>query len=290
MNSRIDPPNLPSKIQDPDLDSITHADSAPLPESGVKEHRSGPLKIAYTTTEVIREAALAIRRHPGIVDDQRSPLSDAFKVLRTQVIQRMRAQGWRSLAVTAARASEVKSVATINLALTLAAEFDKTALLVDADLGAPQVSRLFGIKSRKGLRDFLLDDVPLTELIINPGIEHLVVLPAGAAIANSAELLATDASTLLIHELQSRYPERYIIFDAPSALTADALSLFEKVDAVLLVVERNQTTRNELEQCVEALRPFNLMGSVLCDPLPGAEEPVRRPKRSHSIGLPIKRG
>jgi capsular exopolysaccharide synthesis family protein len=248
------------------------------------------LKIAYTTTEVIREAASTIRRHPGIVEDYRSPLSDAFKVLRTQVIQRMRAQGWRSLAVTAVRASEVKSVATINLALTLAAEFDKTALLVDADLGAPQVSRLFGIKSRKGLRDFLLDDVPLTELIINPGIEHLVVLPAGAPIANSAELLATDASTHLIHELQSRYPERYIIFDAPSALTADALSLFEKVDAVLLVVERNRTTRKELEQCTEALRPFNLMGSVLCDPLPVSAEDTRQPKLRRSISLPIKRG
>ena len=290
MNSRIDPPDLPNGMQNPDLEPHAGLESAPPREADVKEHRSGPLKIAYTTTEVIREAAAAIRRHPGIVDDQRSPLSDAFKVLRTQVIQRMRAQGWRSLAVTAVRASEVKSVATINLALTLAAEFDKTALLVDADLGAPQVSRLFGIKSRKGLRDFLLDDMPLTELIINPGIEHLVVLPAGAAIANSAELLATDASTQLIQELQSRYPERYIIFDAPSALTSDALSLFEKVDAVLLVVERNQTTRRELEQCIEALRPFNLMGSVLCDPLPASEEAFNKPKRSRSVGLPIKRG
>jgi capsular exopolysaccharide synthesis family protein len=242
----------------------------PVMSQGEERPASGPLKIAYTTTEVVREAAAVIRRHPGIVNSQRTPLSEAFKVLRTQVMQRMRANGWRSLAVTAARASEVKSIATVNFALSLAAEFDKTALLVDADLAEPQIGRLFGLSGRRGLRDFLLANVALPELIVNPGIEHLVLLPAGAPVANSAELLATDASTHLIQELQSRYPQRYIIFDASPVATADALTLFEKVDAVLLVAERNQTTRKDLELCVEALRPFNLIGSVLCDPLPDA--------------------
>jgi MinD-like ATPase involved in chromosome partitioning or flagellar assembly len=141
-------------------------------------------------------------------------------------------------------------------------------LLVDANLAAPQIGALFGLERRKGLRDFLIDDVPLKDLIVNPGIEHLVVLPAGAAVSNSAELLATDASTRLFQELQSRYSQRYIIFDAPSVLTADGLSLFEKVDAVLVVAERNRTTRAELEQCALALKPFNLIGSVLCEAIP----------------------
>ena len=248
MNSPVEPPLAPVEEQD--------------------ENRAGSLKISYTTTEVVKEAAAVIRRHPGVVGSQRSPLSDAFKVLRTQVIQRMRAQGWRSIAVTAAAASEAKSITTINLALSLAAEFDKTALLVDADLGDPRIGALFGMRARKGLRDFFLDNIPLEELIVNPGIEHLVILPAGSPVTNSAELIATDASTRLFQELQSRYAQRYIIFDAPSALTADALSLFEKVDAVLLVAERGTTTKKQLSQCAEALHPFNLIGSVLCEPLP----------------------
>jgi len=186
----------------------------------------------------------------------------------------MRANDWSSVAVTSVRPTNSKSIATINLALTIAAELDKTALLIDADLGAPRLDALFGLAPRKGLSDYLLENVPLKELILNPGIEHLVVLPAGRAISNSAELLATHASTRLIEELKGRYPERYIIFDAPSVLTADGLSLFEKVDAVLLVVERNVTTKEDLQECAELLQPFNLIGSVLCE-APSERDSVR---------------
>ena len=253
MNDRLDPAVASKDVED------THA---------------GAIKIEYTTTEIVREAAAVIRRRPGAVGTQRSELSEAFKVLRTQIMQRMRAQGWRSIAITSVGLEQSKSMTSVNLALTLAAEYDKTALLVDANLADPHIGALFGLERRKGLRDFLIDDVALKDLIVNPGIEHLVVLPAGAAVSNSAELLATDASTRLFQELQGRYSQRYIIFDAPSVLTADGLSLFEKVDAVLVVAERNRTTRAELEQCALALKPFNLIGSVLCEPIPEARHPT----------------
>ena len=245
-------------------------DPSAAPIKDVEDTHAGALKIEYTTTEIVREAAAVIRRRPGAVGTQRSELSEAFKVLRTQIMQRMRSNGWRSIAITSVGLENSKSMASVNLALTLAAEYDKTALLVDANLANPQIGTLFGLERRKGLRDFLIDNVPLKDLIVNPGIEHLVVLPAGAAVSNSAELLATDASTRLFQELQGRYPQRYIIFDAPSVLTADGLSLFEKVDAVLVVAERNRTTRAELEQCALALKPFNLIGSVLCEAIPEA--------------------
>lgn len=243
----------------------------PLPVApSLERQKSASLRVDYTTTRIVREAAAAIRTTPGVIGTGRSPLADAFKVLRTQILQRMRAQGWNSLAVTSARASRSKSISTINLALSLAAEFDKTALLVDADLGSPQLGRLFRLDSRQGLSDHLLENVPLGELIINPGIEHFVLLPAGKPVMNSAELLATEASTRLFQEFKDRYAQRYVIFDAPPVLTADALSLFEKVDAVLFVAERGTTTRAELDHCAELLQPFALIGSVLCEPIPEA--------------------
>jgi Mrp family chromosome partitioning ATPase len=226
------------------------------------------LKIEYSETRVISEAAAHIRSHRAIVGKERSPTSEAFKVLRAQLLQRMRAQGWNSLAVTSPHPAASKSFTAINLALTIAAEYDKTALLIDADLGAPQLARLFGLGPVKGLTDHLLDGVPLAELVINPGIEHLVLLPAGKAVAQSAELLALDANTLLIDELKSRYAQRYILFDAPPVTSAEGLSLFEKVDAVLLVGERDLTSRQDLEKCRELLVPYNLIGAVYCEPNP----------------------
>jgi Mrp family chromosome partitioning ATPase len=226
------------------------------------------LKIEYSETRVMPEAARHVRSHRAVVGRKRSPLSEAFKVLRAQLLQRMRSQGWNSLAVTAPVGAASKSYTSINLALTIAAEYDKTALLIDADLGDPQLARLFGLGPVQGLTDHLLDGVALSELVVNPGIDHLVLLPAGKAVAQSAELLGLDANTLLIDELKSRYAQRYIIFDAPPVTSAEGLSLFEKVDCVLLVAEGNLTSRAELEECRDLLRPYNLIGSVYCEPNP----------------------
>jgi Mrp family chromosome partitioning ATPase len=225
------------------------------------------LRVDYTTTRIIREAGYAIRATPGVIGMGRSELSDAIKVLRTQVLQRMRSQGWNSLAITSPRQSRSKSILAVNLALSLAAEFDKTALLVDTDLGSPQLSALFQLGTRKGLSDHLLEGAPLGELIVNPGIEHFVLLPAGNPVLNSAELLATDASTRLFQEFKNRYAQRYVIFDAPPVLTADALSLFEKVDAILFVAERGSTTRADLRHCAQLLDRFPVVGSVMCEAL-----------------------
>jgi len=230
--------------------------------------RPTSLRIQYTTTRVLRESASIARRNPGVVGIDRSPLTEAFKLLRAQLLQRMRAGGWNTVAVTSVRPTESKSTATINLALSIAAELDKTALLVDADLVTPHVDAFFGLHGAPGLTDHLLDSLPLKDLIVNPGIDHLVILPAGRIVANSSELLATHAVSDLIAELKGRYPERYIIFDSPAVLSADGLSLFEKVDAILLVAERNQTTRRDLEECATVLSRFNVIGSVLCEPIP----------------------
>ena len=101
-------------------------------------------------------------------------------------------------------------------------------------------------------------------MLFNPGIERLVVLPAGRPTPNSSELLSSPKMAALVNELKSRYPSRIIVFDLPPMLsTDDALAFSPYVDAALLVVEDGGTTKDELVRAVEMLGDTALLGTVL---------------------------
>ncbi len=105
------------------------------------------------------------------------PHSDVFRLLRTNVLKQLREQNWTSLAIVAPSAACGKTFVTANLGIALAMEVNQTVLIVDADLRNPQVGWYFGLETEKGLLDYLQTDVPVEDLLVNPGFDRLVVLP-----------------------------------------------------------------------------------------------------------------
>jgi protein-tyrosine kinase len=241
------------------------ADGADVTRAASPANRSGPLHIRYSQTRV--EAALLSRleRTPGVVRMDRSSLAETFKMLRSQLFQRLRADGHSLLAVTSPRDIEGKSLTALNIAMTMAAEFDSTVLLVDADLSGQGLQSLLGLGPVPGLSDHLSLGTPLPELLINPGLPRLVVLPAGTQpLLNSVELLGTRAAQQLFQELKHRYPDRCVVVDLPPLLnTADALTFLPQADTTLLVVEEHTTTIADMEGAASLLARFNLMGAVI---------------------------
>jgi Mrp family chromosome partitioning ATPase len=227
--------------------------------------RAEPLRITYSSTRVQANALQRLQRTHGVVRNDRSPLAESFKMLRNQVLQRMRADGHKLLAVLSPRRVEGKSLTAVNLAMTMAADYDSAVLLVDADLSGQGLQAMFGFQGERGLSDYLTDGVPIHELMLNPGLERFVLLPAGQqSVLDSAELLATKAAQQLIEEMKQRYQDRYIIVDLPPLLdTADALAFLPLADAALLVVEEHTTSLQDLESVNELLAPFNLIGTVM---------------------------
>ena len=242
-----------------------HVVSATSQESAEPATRPEPLQITYSTTRVLPDALVRLQRHAGVVKGDRSELAETFKMLRNQLLLRMRADGHRVLAVTSPRAMEGKSLTAVNLALTLAADHDTAVLLIDADLAQHGVQRLFGLEGQPGLGEHLSTGASLVELFINPGVDRLVLLPAGAAaLPNSAELLAAKAAQHLIDEVKQRYSDRYIVVDLPPLLeTADTLAFLPHVDTTLIVVEDHVTTQADVERATELMAPFNLVGTVI---------------------------
>jgi Mrp family chromosome partitioning ATPase len=138
-------------------------------------------------------------------------------------------------------------------------------LLVDADLRRPSVHATFGIPDGPGLTEYLFDDVPLRQLLINPGVGRFVMLPGGRRIVNSAEALASPKMAALVHELKHRYPGRLVVFDLPSVLSrADVLGFAPHIDAVLVVVEEGRTSATEVERAITMLKgSVPVVGGVL---------------------------
>ncbi|MGW8370296.1 MAG: AAA family ATPase, partial [Gammaproteobacteria bacterium] len=114
-----------------------------------------------------------------------------------------------------------KTFCSINLAMSLSMERNRTVLLVDADVAKPHISREFGLDDRTGLLD-LLDNpnASISEAIVRTDLNDIRVLPAGTRHEQATELLASDQMKSLIHELSTRYPDRLIVVDEGRSPTA----------------------------------------------------------------------
>jgi capsular exopolysaccharide synthesis family protein len=200
-----------------------------------------------------------------ISGSERNAYTEAYKILRTQIQQRLRERGWNSLAITSAGINEGKTLTAINLAISLAMEVNHTVLLVDADLRHPSVHKYFGFETKLGLSDYLTTDVPLSELLVHPeNVPRFVILPGGTPLSNSSEMLNSPKLVRLVEELKTRYPSRIILFDLPPLLSAaDTLAFSPYVDAALLVIEDGKTQAQDLKDATGLLQGTTLIGSVL---------------------------
>lgn len=227
--------------------------------------RTGPTRIVYTKTRQVTVSEEDLLQKRVVTGLEHEEFTQAFKILRTQILRALKDNNWNAVAVTSPGENDGKTVTAINLAIHLAAEVDRTVLLVDADLRRPELHSYFGVPATPGLSDYLIDQAPLETMLVNPGIERLVLLPGGRAIANSAEMLSSRMMADLVDELKKRYPQRIVLFDLPPVLVAaDALAFAPYVDATVLVAAQSHTRHADLKRASELLaQSTNLLGVVL---------------------------
>lgn len=223
----------------------------------------GNVNIAYTQTQVHTPDLRVLRENRIISAFKPGRWIESYKMLRTRALQSMDAMDWKTLAITGANEKSGTSLTAANLAISMAMELDRTVLLVDANFLNPAIAQLFGYKAETGLSDYLRNDTELSRMLVNPGIDRLVILPAGKQMLNSTEMLRSPKMVRLVNELKSRYPSRVIIFDMPPILSQDdTLGFSPYVDCVLLVVDEGHTKADELEHAAMLLKDSNLLGTV----------------------------
>jgi exopolysaccharide/PEP-CTERM locus tyrosine autokinase len=206
-----------------------------------------------------------LRERRVVAGFEEGPFTDAYRILRTQVMHRLRENNWNVLAVSSPGEGEGKTLTAINLAISLALDTTQTVLLVDADLRHPCIHEVFNLAAERGLADYLLNDMPIRELLVHPGIDRLVLLPGGRRTQHSTELLTSPKMVALVKELKERYQNRVVIFDLPPLLqAADVLAFAPYTDATLLVVEEGRTMAEDLERALQLLKGGTpVIGTVL---------------------------
>jgi protein-tyrosine kinase len=208
---------------------------------------------------------VALERERILPPGAAGPHGGAYKMLRTQVLRRLDELGANSLAVVGTAAGIGKTLTAINLAIAIAADLDRTALVVDLDLRKPSVHRKLGLDCKVGIEDCLRRGQPLKDAMLRMiGYERLVILPARERCEDSSELLASNRTQECIREMRVRYKDRVLVFDLPPVLQADdALAFSRHVQAALLVVGEGRTLRADVPKTIELLRNLPIVGTVL---------------------------
>lgn len=220
--------------------------------------------ISYLNTPVIKLDSAHLEKNRIVAQSKSDMNSYSFDSLRTQILQKMEENNWRTIAVISPTPQSGKTLVSINLAISIAHQPQKTAILVDFDLRRPKVAAYLGIHTEKSMNDYLQDKALLKDVMVNPGIERLVIVPTMKPVLKSAETLSSKKVTDLIAELRDRYDSRIVIFDCPPVLNSDdAMVLLPQVDCILLVIANGMSTQSEIEETLHHLPKENLLGVVL---------------------------
>jgi protein-tyrosine kinase len=244
----------------PTLTAVTQSPNARLnvPTTPIE------LRVQYQQTKRFKPARSRLARNLVIEAGARSEVYAAYNHLRTELIKRLQENGWNTVAISSPSPGSGSTLTAINLAISIARDFSYSVLVVELNLVNPSFRRILGFEQRLGIVDHLLHDVPVPEILLNPGIDRLVVIPAGSPVANSSELLSSPKMSRLVGELKFRYEQRIVLFDLPPVLaTDDAMAFSRFVDCALLVVEEGETRVSDVRRALGYLRSTHILGVVL---------------------------
>lgn len=198
------------------------------------------------------------------ITNPRSPVSEAFRTLRTNLEFTSLDKPLRSMVVTSAAPEEGKSTTLANLAVAMA-QAGKKVILVDCDLRRPSLHQIFNARPAPGLSNMMRDDALMNQPPLQETqVPNLFLLTSGTIPPNPAELVASRRMSDVIAALHQRAD--IVLFDAPPVIAVtDAAVLASKVDAVLLVVSAGKTKRDHAKKAKMLLDKVNahLIGTVL---------------------------
>ena len=197
--------------------------------------------------------------------DGNDPRSRSFDILRTEVLQSMDLNGWKTIAITSPSSSCGKTVTAVNLALSMARLRERQVLLVDLDLRKPNVAPCLGLECREGLVGVLEKRIELHEAIVKARVGEcsFEVLPTAPA-SNSSDLISATATRAMLENIEGTSASQIVILDLPPLLAGhDVISILPYLDCVLLVAAMGVTKISEVKECNKYLKATEVVRFVL---------------------------
>ena len=190
--------------------------------------------------------------------DPLNPISEAYRSIRTNISYAKPNETINSMIVSSPGPSEGKTTTAINLAITFS-QLGKKTLIVDTDLRKPIVHKIFNLKRKNGISEYLSSnnhDFDLNSMIKTSNIKNLSIITSGKIYSNPSELLGSPKMKNLINQLKERFD--MVIFDSPPIIAVtDSRVIANDVDALVLVVKSGQTNKHHLNRTLSLLKSVN---------------------------------
>lgn len=182
----------------------------------------------------------------------KSPISEAYRTLRTNINFSAVDKEIEVIMVTSAGPGEGKSTTVANLAITYAQSECRT-VLIELDLRKPTVHKTFNLSNRLGVSHVLTKQARLDEVIQETKVPNLYAIASGTIPPNPSELLGSKTLATVIEELKQQFD--LIIIDTPPVLAlTDAQLVASHCDGVVLVAESGKVKRSALVHAKERLQ------------------------------------
>jgi tyrosine-protein kinase Etk/Wzc len=199
--------------------------------------------------EYIESATIATRLITHF--DPKSPISEAYRTLRTNIQFKNTHKDKIVLLVTSSAPKEGKSTTVANLAITMAQLGSKT-VLVDTDLRRPVIHSIFNAKKEMGVSNYLIGKAGLDDIIKDTFVENLAIVTSGPLPPNPSELLGSQQMYQFVEDLKNEY--EVILFDSPPVIAVtDAAIISRSVAGVMLVIKAHQTHREAIKRAKSLL-------------------------------------
>jgi len=205
--------------------------------------------------QLIREQSPVLLAHPS------SFAAEQFRKLKTHLFLRFTTPPHFFL-ITSSIGGEGKTTTAMNLAIAISQEFDRKAILIQADLRKPP-SDLKGQQSLRSLSNYLEGRIGISEVLTNSGNGNLLFIPAGKATVKPAEMIGSKRMEELFRSMRSFGKNTYVIIDSPPILsTSEPILLSKLVDGVILAVLAGETPKGAVRRSVEAIGREKILGFV----------------------------
>lgn len=199
-----------------------------------------------------------------IISNEQDPVLNAYRVLRTRVLQKMDENGWKTLAVVSPGPGAGKTVTAINLAIAIGSKLGTRSTLVDLDFYRPRVSKYLGITEPPSILDYFENKQSLHDVTLRPDLPDTLIIANERVSRRGAEHLTSDKADELIARAVDTYQSRAVIFDMSPLLGCDdTIAFLPKVDCVLVVASSGQTRVNELREVTRLLDKQKIAGTIL---------------------------
>jgi capsular exopolysaccharide synthesis family protein len=204
------------------------------------------------------------RRRLITYEDPKSPVSESYRSLRTNIAYASADKKIKSIIVSSAQPGEGKSTTVANIAIAFA-QLRKRTLLIDTDMRKPVQHNVFGLERAPGMSEYLIGDIEDVNDVIQPTkIDNLFMITAGGLPPNPSELIGSQRMSELVDRLENEWD--MVLFDSPPLVAVtDASMISAGIDAVIMVIKAGSTDRAAVDRALDTLKNVNapLAGIVL---------------------------